>query len=369
MLGVDLSPFDSDLVRSTVQLSVPLILAATGETVAERTGMLNIGLEGMMLSGAFGAVLGGYLAGDPMIGVLIGALAGAAMAALAALFMITLRADQVVVGVGIGLLAIGLTTFLFRQYIPVGTKVGPLPNIEIPLLSQLPVVGTALFNQNALFYIAVALVVGTTIVLRHTSWGLFIRAAGQAPRALDSAGHGVSATRWFGMLFAGAMAGLGGAYLSVGQLGSFNENMTAGRGYIALAAVVFGGWVVSRVVAACLVFGGVNALQLRLQAIGGTTVGVWVAVWLLTFAAGVAYMINSLRKQRLRDGSTRIRLGITLLVVGLASWLLVAAPQTALPSQIYTALPYICALVVLAGFGRSRAAPKALTVPYDRSSR
>ena len=373
---MDLTPLDTNLLQSTVRLSVPLALAAVGETVAERTGMLNIGLEGMMLSGALGAVLGGYASGDPIIGVICGAIGGALVAAIASLFMITLRADQVVVGVGLVLFAGGLTTFLFREYVPQGTKVGPLPSHAIPLLADIPAVGRALFDQNVLVYAAYIVIAGTAIIVNRTSWGLFIRAAGQGPRALDASGHSVTLTRWFGMLFAGAMSGLGGAYLSVGQLGSFNENMTAGRGYIALAAVVFGGWAIPRVIGACAIFGGVNALQLRLQAIGGTTVGTWVGLAIVvTLIAGLV-IAKRLRGARAHRSAGVASLGGSLVVVVVALVavagsvaLVVTRPEAHLPSQIYIALPYVCALLVLAGFGRTRSAPAALTLPYERDSR
>jgi ABC-type uncharacterized transport system permease subunit len=374
---MDLTPLDTDLLQSTVRLSVPLALAAVGETVAERTGMLNIGLEGMMLSGAFGAILGGHLAGDPAFGVICGALAGALMAAIASLFMITLRADQVVVGVGLVLFAGGLTTFMFREYLPQGTRIGPLESHAIPGLSAIPVIGPALFDQNNLVYCTYFLIAATALVINRTSWGLFIRAAGQGPRALDASGHSVTLTRWFGMIFAGAMSGLGGAYLSVGQLGTFNENMTNGRGYIALAAVVFGGWAISRVVGACILFGGITALQLRLQAIGGTTFGTWIGLALIVIVFGGIVIAK-----RFRGGGPSKATGAAswsfksviavigvLAAIGGAIALVVTKPAVHLPSQLYIALPYVCALVVLAGFGRTRAAPAALTLPYDRDSR
>lgn len=374
---MDLTPLDADLMQSAVRLSVPLALAALGETVAERTGMLNIGLEGMMLSGAFGAILGGSATGDPVLGALIGAVAGALMAAVASLFMITLRADQVVVGVGLVLFAGGLTTFLSREYISPGTKIGPLASHEVPLLSDIPLIGPALFDQNWLVYSTYVLIAGTALVVNRTSWGLLIRAAGQGPRALDASGHSVILVRWFGMLFAGAMAGLGGAYLSVGQLGTFNENMTNGRGYIALAAVVFGGWAISRVVGACLIFGGVNALQLRLQAIGGTTEGTWIGLAAVILVIATVVVIRRYRSDSAtRSAGLSVRPRQTLgvvsvaLVAALASVTLVLAnPEAHLPSQLYVGLPYVCALFVLAGFGRTRAAPAALTLPYDRDSR
>lgn len=374
---MDLTPLDTDLLQATVRLSVPLALAAVGETIAERTGMLNIGLEGMMLSGAFGAILGGHLTGDPLLGAICGALAGALMAAIASLFMITLRADQVVVGVGLVLLAGGLTTFLFREYIPQGTRVGPLESHAVPLLSDIPAIGPALFDQNILVYSTYVLIAATALIVNRTSWGLIIRAAGQGPRALDASGHSVTMTRWFGMIFAGAMSGLGGAYLSVGQLGSFNENMTNGRGYIALAAVVFGGWAISRVVGACILFGSITALQLRLQAIGGTTLGTWIGLGVIVIGFAAIVITKRIRAGGTANaGSTStwtpkalVAIVLALAAIGGAIALVLTQPDVSLPSQLYIALPYICALVVLAGFGRTRAAPAALTLPYDRDSR
>lgn len=357
------SPFDGDWLQSSVQLSVPIGLAALGENVAERSGMLNIGLEGFMLGGAFGAVLGGHYFGGALFGLVSGALCGMLLAALGALFMINLRADQVVVGVGLVLVAQGSTSFLFRRYLGEAiAPVGPLLPIRIPVLADIPFFGRALFDQNIVVYLGYGLVIAVALMLGRTGWGLIIRAAGQAPRALDASGHGVAATRWFGMLVAGALAGLGGAYLSVGQLGSFNENMSNGRGYIALAAVVFGGWRIGRILIACLLFGGVNALQLRLQAIGGTTEAVW-GVLLGIVVIAVAYAMWR------RQVRTPVRGSIAIAAAVGAIWLVVAAPSVSLPAQLYTALPYICALVVLAGYGRTNAAPRELAIPYDKASR
>jgi simple sugar transport system permease protein len=356
-------PFDGDWLQSSVRLSVPIALAALGENIAERTGMLNIGLEGFMLSGAFGAVLGGHYFGGAPFGLVAGALAGMLLAALGAFFMINLRADQVVIGVGLVLVGQGATSFLFRRYLGAQTAaVGPLLPIRIPLLADIPFFGGALFDQNIVVYLGYGLAVGVVIMINRTGWGLIIRAAGQAPRALDASGHSVAATRWFGMLAAGALAGLGGAYLSVGQLGSFNENMSSGRGYIALAAVVFGGWRIGRILIACLLFGGVNALQLRLQAIGGTTDAVW-GVILGIVVLAVAYAVWR------RQVQTPWGFGVSIAAAAAAIWLVIAAPSVSLPAQVYTALPYICALVVLAGYGRTNAAPKELAIPYDKASR
>jgi len=260
------------LCVATIRLAVPILLASLGEVFAQRSGVLNLGVEGMMLIGAFVGFAGAFHTGNVWIGFLIGMIAGALMGLLMAFMAVTLQADQVITGIMIVLIAGGLVTFFqsrvfgTSQYIP--PKTAGLQTIPIPLFSQLPVVGEVLFQQNLLVYLAWLTVPLLATVLSRTTWGLKIRAVGENPRAADCLGVNVFVTRYLCVIFGGAMAGLGGAFLPLGYLGTFSENISGGRGWIAIALVIFGNWKPYRVLAGALLFGGVNALQLRLQALG-----------------------------------------------------------------------------------------------------
>ena len=358
-----MGPFDVAWLTATVRLATPLLFAASGETVSERTGILNIGLEGMMLSGAFFSYLGAWLWGNLFLGVLFGLVAGMAVAAIMALLTIHARADQIVVGVGLNLMAIGITTFAYRQIFTSRTEVHldrPQP-IPIPLLRDIPVVGDALFSQTLLVYLAFLGVAVVWFVLYRTNWGLAIRAAGEVPAAADTAGVSVARIRWVGTLTAGAMAGLAGAFLCVGQLGIFQEDMSAGRGFLALAAVIFGGWRPLGVLAACLVFGAADALQLRLQAYAFIPRQVWLVVAVIAVAYVVATRIGTRAAVR-----SWLGLAIGVAVTGVAVGLFAAAPEIHFPLQLWLTVPYLLALLALAGLvGRVRM-PAALAIPYRR---
>jgi ABC-type uncharacterized transport system permease subunit len=358
-----MGPFDVAWLAATIRLSTPLVYAATGELISERAGVLNIGLEGMMLSGAFFAFLGTYLTGSVVVGVLFGVVAGVIAALIVAVLCVRFRADQIVVGVGLNLLVLGVTTFLFREVFAHQAEVHldrPTP-LRIPLLSDIPVIGPVLFRQTFMGYLAFALVGVAWFVLYRTSWGLAIRAGGEVPAAADTAGVSVPRIRVLGTAVAGAMAGAGGAFLSVGQLGLFIENMSAGRGFLALAAVIFGGWNPWGVMAACLVFGGMDALQFRLQSYEFIPRQVWLAVALIA----LAYLaVTRLRRRRASVGAGGVVVGSAVAAVGVL--LFVVAPQWSFPSQLWLAMPYVFALLALAGLvGRVRM-PSSLAVPYLR---
>ena len=254
---------------ATVRFAVPLILAAMGEVFSERAGILNIGLEGMMLSGAFGGVLGSFLFGSPWIGLLTAMLCGGLVGLIHAVVSVTVRGDQVVSGVAINITMLGLTTFLSRRFFEVGqrTTVSAFSVWEVPFLSEIPFFGEVLFKHVPLVYITYLLVPVSAFLLYRTTWGLKIRAVGEQPLAADTVGVNVTAWRYALTMICGAMAALGGAFLSLGQLDMFLENMSAGRGFIVLAAVIFGRWDPLRVAAACVFFGAADASTLRLQAL------------------------------------------------------------------------------------------------------
>ncbi|MFQ5914206.1 MAG: ABC transporter permease [Nitrospinota bacterium] len=263
--------FFTAFLAATVRLAVPLVLAALGETLGERAGVLNIGLEGMMLTGAFFGVLGSFYTGSPWLGVLLGVLGGAAIAAIHAVVTITIGADQVVSGAALNLVCLGLTSFLNRLVFSVGGNVMTVPGfqkVEIPVLRDLPLLGEVFFQHVSLVYLSVVLAACLWVLIFKTTWGLRIRAVGEHPLAADTMGVDVLRVRYVCVIVGGAFSGLAGAYLGIGEGNFFVEDMIAGRGFIALAAVVFGRWNPWGVVAGCLLFGGADAVQLNLKAAG-----------------------------------------------------------------------------------------------------
>ncbi|MCU1497180.1 MAG: branched-chain amino acid transporter permease [Acidimicrobiales bacterium] len=355
-----MTPFDAAWLGAALRLACPLLFAATGESVAQRAGVVNIGLEGMMLSGAFAGYAIGDAAGGPWWGILGALVVGVVVGGLTGLISVVSRADQIVVGVGLNLLALGATSFLFRDGLAQSTpKVGPVGAWPIPLLSDIPGVGGALFAQSPLLYLAVLGIPVVALVLARTNFGISVRAAGDSPAALDTAGVDVVRVRVIATMAAGGFAAVGGASLSVGQLGLFNEDMTAGRGFLALAAVIFGRWRPLPVAAACVLFGMVDALQLRLQAAGVVPRGVWAVVVLV----GLAVALHGARR------SPRRSVGRSLAAAGLcalAAWGWAAQPAWVLPTQAWLAFPYVLTLAALASLGRRDEAPQALGVPYSR---
>jgi simple sugar transport system permease protein len=259
------------LLAATVRLSTPILLASLGEILAERAGVLNIGIEGMMLVGALGGFLGSRGTANSLIGVAAGVLAGMVLAWLFAYLTVTLAVDQVVCGITVNLLALGVTSFVHRVIYGIRTLIPsatPLPEWHIPGLAQAPLLGPILFRHNLLVYGAIVLVAATWFLLYRTTWGLQVRAVGEYPRAADSVGVDVFRVRHLSLLACGGLAGMGGAFLSLGHLNMFVDHMTAGRGFIALAVVIFGKWHPVGALGASLLFGAAEALQLRLQALG-----------------------------------------------------------------------------------------------------
>lgn len=255
---------------SSLRLSMPLILAGAGELVSERAGVLNMSLEGMMLTATFAGALGSWATGSPAVGLVYGVTAALLLAFVQAVLSVTVRANQLVVGIGLNILALGGTTFLYREIFgPLSREAIPGFAIwHVPVLGDLPILGIALFRQVGLVYVGLAVVVLIWALLEHTAFGLAIRAVGEDPRAADQAGVPVALVRYAGVLVAGLMAGLAGVFISVGDIHTFTEGMTNGQGYLALAAVIFGGWIGWRTLAACLLFGTATALQFQLPAIG-----------------------------------------------------------------------------------------------------
>ncbi len=258
------------LLNASIRLAMPTALAAVGESLCQRAGVLNLSLEGMMLSGAFCSFLGVYYSGEQWIGVAAGVGGGLTVGVLMALFSVTLKTEQVINGIALVLLVQGLTGFLhIRLDISSTERFDPISSLEIPVLGAIPGVGSVVFDQSPLVYIAVLLVVGAWWGLHRTPFGLAVRAVGDRPSAADASGIRVDHVRWMAILVSGALAGLGGTVLVVGQLGLFVQNVTAGRGWVAIALVIFGRWSPLRVAAGALLFGFTDALQLRIQAASG----------------------------------------------------------------------------------------------------
>jgi simple sugar transport system permease protein len=285
------------LFASTLRVSTPLIFAALGGMFSERSGVVNIALEGMMLLGAFGAAVGTLVTHSPWLGSACGMGAGILLAALYGLFAIRLRANQIVAGTAINMLALGLTPFLCKILYDVTGSTPPIP------IDQR--------FQAAPLYLSWILVLVCWVWMKRTPSGLWISFAGEHPEALNAAGIRVNRVRWLAVLISGALAGMGGASLSIFLSSSFSRNMTAGRGFMALAALIFGKWKPVPTAIACLLFGFAEAVQIRLQG---------VSLW----------------------GSKPI------------------------PVQFIQILPYLVTILVLAGFvGHSRA-PKAAGTPFQR---
>ncbi len=246
--------------------ATPLIFAAIGEVVAEKSGVLNLGVEGMMIVGAlagFGVTLE---TGSFFLGVLASIIGGALMALLFALMTQTLMANQVATGLALTLFGLGLSALLGQRYS--GESVPDFPKVDIPVLSELPLIGRMLFQFDLLVYLSIALVIATTWFFAKTRTGLAVRAIGENHDAAHSIGYAVTTYRYMCLMFGGACAGVGGAYLSLVQTPLWVENMTAGRGWIALALVVFGAWQPMRAMIGAYLFGGITILQLHSQGFG-----------------------------------------------------------------------------------------------------
>lgn len=259
------------LLGATLRISTPLLFAALGGMFSERSGVMNIGLEGIMLVGAFVAVVGSYFSGSPWLGVLLGAVAGGALALIHAWLCVDQRANQIVSGTAINMLGTGATSFLvgpiFGQQ-GVSKLVNEIQPIRVPGLAGLPVIGKFFLSLDPIVLSGLLLVPVAYLFLFRTPWGLRIRSAGELPKASETAGIDVRKTRYVCVVISGLLAGIGGAYLSVGELGVFVITMTEGRGFIALAAMIFGKWQPFGLLGACLLFGFADTLQSLLQAHG-----------------------------------------------------------------------------------------------------
>jgi ABC-type uncharacterized transport system permease subunit len=305
--------FAAGIVASGIRLSTPIIFAALGENIAERSGVLNLGVEGMMLMGAFASFIGTYFTGNILIGLLLAIGGPAIMAILMAFLSVNLRTNQFVAGLTIWLLGTGFTALLYRLIFGVVTiapKINEIPVIDIPVLSHIPIIGSVFINYDPMVYLAFLLVPLIHIFLFKTNLGLKIRTVGENPKQADALGVNVFKIRYLAVIIGGVLAGIGGSYFALVTTGNFLENITAGQGWIALAVVIFGRWKPFYVVTGALIFGMVDSFQIGLQSIG-----------------------------------------------------------IAIPSQFLLMLPYILPVAIMAGMYKRSYAPAALAVPYHRGER
>lgn len=260
------------LLFGSLSLAVPLIFGALGGVISERVGVVNVAIEGQLLAGAFTSAIVASVTRQPLLGLLAAMIAGVLVSFVLAAFTIKYFVDQVIVGVVLNVLVTGVTGFLFSQVLaPNAALLNQPPKFErinIPLLSEIPIIGPVLFRQTLIVYIMYVAVAVVYYGIFHTRWGLRLRSVGEHPQAADTVGINVTGTRFWNVSLAGAVAGLGGAYFTLGSVGAFGKEMTAGAGFIALAAVIFGRWDPIRATLAALLFGFASNLQNVLSIIG-----------------------------------------------------------------------------------------------------
>lgn len=254
-------------VASGIRLTVPFLLAALGETMAQRSGVLNLGVEGIMLLGAFGAYYTVLQTDSIWLGVALGTLVGLVLGLMSAVISVTLFANQGISGIGVYLFGLGMSDLLFQKWVGTPIPVRSLPDLHIPIVSDIPVVGEMLFESNALVYLSFLLVPVLTFVLNRTTYGTNVRAVGENPEAADSLGVSVARVRYSTVIFGGMMAGVAGAALAI-ELGIFQQNLTAGQGFIAIALVYFGAWRPYGVLGGALLFGMISAIVLQWKTLG-----------------------------------------------------------------------------------------------------
>ena len=253
-------------ILTIITAATPLLFAALGELVTEKSGVLNLGVEGMMVIGAIIGFVVVHQTASPTIAILASMLAGAAMAAIFAILILVFHASQVPTGLALTIFGIGLSALIGQSMI--GVAYDGIPKLAIPVLSSIPVIGNILFNQDALVYLSIIMVFVVMWFLNKTRSGLILRAVGDSHDAAHAMGYSVFKIRFLATLFGGAMAGVGGAYLSLSYSPLWVEQMTAGRGWIALALVVFASWRSARILLGAYLFGGITILQLHAQALG-----------------------------------------------------------------------------------------------------
>jgi len=261
------SIFSGDIIMLTLRLAIPIVLAAVGETFCERSGVMNLGIEGMMLIGALGGVLGSYITGDPWLGVLFAIIIGAVAGFLYAVLCVKFKADQVVSGIGVNMLALGFTTVMIHAIWKrdgMSGTVAQVKNVTVPFIKDIPVIGRLFDNQSPFLYLTLFIVAAGWYVMYKTKIGLRLRSIGDHPQAAETVGIDVARYRYACVTLCGILAGMAGAYLSIVQNNLFVQDMVAGRGFMAIAANIFGGWNPVGSFIASLVFAFAQALRLNL---------------------------------------------------------------------------------------------------------
>ncbi|MDO4665349.1 MAG: ABC transporter permease [Actinomycetaceae bacterium] len=260
------------LITGAIAFAIPLVFGSLSGVVCERSGVINIAIEGQLLAGAFAGAVAASVWNSAYLGMIAAPVAGVLVAVLLALFTVNLRTDHIIVGVVLNMLVIGLTSFLFSSVLKEDpqhlNRAVTLAPIKIPILGDIPIIGPALFNQSLLAYLMYAAIIVLQIMLFRSKWGLRARACGEHPRAADTVGIKVNRIRWQNVLLGGALAGLGGAFFTIGQGLAFSKDMAAGNGFIALAAMILGRWNPKGAAAAALLFGFATNLGFTVQAIG-----------------------------------------------------------------------------------------------------
>ncbi|MCL1597755.1 MAG: ABC transporter permease [Actinomycetia bacterium] len=252
------------VVASAIRLAVPLLLAALGETFGQRSGVLNLGVDGIMLLGAFSGYYAVLKTGDVWIGLFAGAVVGLALGLASAVIAVTLKAEQGISGIGVYLFGLGMSDLLFQKLVGTPIPIETFPPVRIPLLADIPLVGDMFFQHSLVVYLAFAAIPVATFVINKTTFGMNIRAAGEYPEAADTLGVSISRVRYATEIIGGTLAGIAGAVLAI-SLGIFQQNLTNGAGFIAIALVYFGAWRPTGIMLGALLFGFVNALVLELK--------------------------------------------------------------------------------------------------------
>jgi simple sugar transport system permease protein len=305
--------FIQELLLSTIRMATPILIVALAELYSERAGQVNIGLDGIMAFGALVGFLTSYITGNPYLGVLAGGIAGLLINMVYAFCTITLGAEQIVYGMAINIFAPALASFIYKIYFGISSTLAQatlMKVMPIPILSKIPILGPVLFNHTIIVYLAYLLVPFTYVFFTKTKPGLNYRAVGEYPKAAESLGINVVRQKYIACMICGALAGMGGAYLTTCYISTYSDGVVSGRGFIALSAVIFGRWMPGGVLMAALLFGFTDALQLRLQVMSSGT-----------------------------------------------------------PYQLLAMIPYLSTLFVLAFLGIKKAGPKANGKPYFREER
>lgn len=303
----------AELILSAVRMATPILLVALAELYSERAGLVNIGLDGIMSFGALAGFMVCYITGSPYLGILAGAAGGVAINMVYAFCTISLCAEQIVYGMAINIFAPAVAAFIYRIYFGVSSTLAQgtlMSTVAIPVLKDIPFLGSLLFNQTPMVYFAYLMVPFTAVFFNKTKAGLNYKAVGEYPKAAETLGINVIRQKYVASMICGALAGIGGAYLTTCYVNTYSDGVVAGRGFIALSAVIFGRWSAPGVLLACLLFGFCDALQLRLQVM-----------------------------------------------------------STDIPYQLFQMIPYACTLAALAVFGIRKAGPKASGKPYRREER